>query len=338
VHVGLIGSGNITDTHARAARAAGLTIAAVCGRTLPAARRVCETHGGTPYDALDAFLAHRPLDLVAIGTPSGLHAAQGIEAARRGLHVLVEKPIDVTTERADALIAEAGRAGVRLAVCFQDRFAPDLVRAKDLIDGGGLGRLLIVDARVPWYRPPSYYETSTWRGTWQLDGGGALMNQGSHTVDLLLWLCGDIVRVHAVTAALRHRIEVEDTALALLEFAGGARGTLVATTAAYPGFARRVMVAGTDGTLTIDRDALVGAAFAAGGPDVEVRAPAPDDGRSSTPAISDVSGHRKLFEDFVHAIRTGSRPRCDGRDGRRSVAVIRAIYESAAAGRPIDVS
>lgn len=335
--LGLIGTGNIAATHARAALAAGLTIGAVLGRTHTQARRFCEEHGGSPYDAPASFFAHQPLDVVAITTPSGLHARQGIEAARAGLHVLVEKPIDITVERTDALIAETDRAGVTLGVCFQDRFAPDLCRARDLIDGGALGRMLLADARVPWYRPPAYYENSTWRGTWDLDGGGALMNQGSHTVDLLLWLCGDVVRVSAMALALRHRIAVEDTALALLEFASGARGTLAVTTAAYPGFARHLRIAGTAGTITIDRSALVGAAFEGGSPEVALSEPSRDDGRSATAAVDDISGHQAVYGDFVRAIRTGTRPRTDGREGRRSVALIRAIYASAEAQRPVDV-
>ncbi len=338
MHLGLVGTGNIAATHARAARAAGLTLGAVLGRTMTQARRFGDEHGGTPYDAPEAFFAHAPLEAVAITTPSGQHARFGIEAARAGLHVLTEKPLDITVERADALIEAAERAGVTLAVCFQDRFAPDLSRVKNLIDAGALGRLLLVDARVPWYRPPSYFEQSTWRGTWDLDGGGALMNQGSHTVDLLLWLCGDVVRVSASALALRHRIAVEDTALALLEFASGAHGVLAVTTAAYPGFARHVRIAGMGGTLTIERSTLVGASFEGEGPAVAVSDPPRDDGRSATAAVDDLAGHRAVYEDFVRAIRTGTRPRCDGREGRRSVALIRAVYASAEARRPVDVS
>ena len=163
------------------------------------------------------------------------------------------------------------------------------------------------------------------------------MNQGIHTVDLLLWLLGDVAHVWGSASTLRHRIEVEDTGLALLEFQSGARGTLCVTTAAYPGYQRRIMIAGTAGTITIERDALVAADFEGEPPPgLVVRPPVGDDGRSSTPAISDVSGHRTLFLDFARAIRTGTRPRCDGRDGRRSVALVRAIYESSASGRVCD--
>src|SRR5437867_9191583 len=211
VNIGLIGAGNISDTHARAATAIpGVTIGAVHAPTLEHAQRLAARHGAVAYDTLNGLLSHRPLDMVAIGSPSGLHADQGIAAARRGLHVLVEKPIDVTTANADALIGEADRAGVTLGVIFQDRLKPDVQRIKALVDGGRLGAPILADARVKWYRPPSYYQQSRWRGTQALDGGGALMNQGIHTVDLLLWLFGPVRRVTAKAGALLHPIEVED--------------------------------------------------------------------------------------------------------------------------------
>lgn len=337
MHLGLIGSGNITRTHALAATAAGFNIAAVLGRTLGGATRLCEERGGTPYDSLAQFLAHPGLSCVAIGTPSGLHAEHGIAAARLGLHVLVEKPIDISVDRADALIAAAAGARVQLAVCFQDRFAPDVCAVKNLIESGALGRLLLVDARVPWYRPPSYYASSHWRGTWALDGGGALMNQGIHTVDLLLWLLGDVVRVRGSASTLRHAIEVEDTAQALLEFQSGARGTLSVTTAAFPGYPRSVTITGTTGTVILEGDSLVAADIEGGTPPgLAVRQRAAGDGRASTPAVSDISGHQALFADFAQAVRTGARPRCDGQDGRRSVALVRAVYDSSASGLPVD--
>src|SRR5437879_7768130 len=198
IHIGLIGGGNITDTHARAARAIpAVDIAAIYGTNTDKVRHLCQEHGGTPYADFEAFLAHCPMDLVAIGSPSGLHASHGIAAARRALHVLVEKPIDIVTERADALIAETEKAGVKLGVFFQDRFKPDICHLKRLVDSGVLGAPILADARVKWYRPPEYYAKSRWRGTWALDGGGALINQGVHTVDLLLWLFGNVVRVQA---------------------------------------------------------------------------------------------------------------------------------------------
>ena len=329
IHVGLIGAGNISQTHARAAAAIpGVSVAAVHGANGAKARELAAAHGARAYDSLDAFLDHKPMDMVVIGSPSGVHAAQGVAAARHGLHVLVEKPIDVTTERADELIAAAEESGVRLGVLFQDRVKPGIVRLKQLVDSGGLGRVLSVSARVPWYRPPDYYRLSRWRGTAALDGGGALMNQGIHTVDLLLWVLGDVIRVQARTATLLHEIESEDTAIALLEFASGAAGVLEASTATYPGYARRVEITGTEGTVVLEHDRLVVA---------DLRTPRPElvgDGgdanaSASSPVVSDASGHQRLIEDFLQAIETGSRPACDGHEGRRSVELVEAIYRSA---------
>ena len=150
------------------------------------------------------------MDAVIIGTPSGLHAEQGIGAAQHGLHVLTEKPIDISTDRADALISACKQAGVKLGVIFQDRFKPDIRRLKEFLAAGGLGKNLLVDARVKWYRPPEYYSDSKWRGTLALDGGGALMNQGIHTVDLLMWLFGDVVSLQARAGTILHKIESEE--------------------------------------------------------------------------------------------------------------------------------
>src|SRR5262249_6222030 len=194
--------------------------------------QLSQHYGGKVYDNLQAFLEHRPMDMVVIGSPSGLHAEQGVAAARQGLHVLVEKPLDTSLDRADELIAECKRAEVKLGVFFQDRVAPGVRKIKEMIEAGRLGKLILVSARLKWYRPPEYYSSSRWRGTWALDGGGALINQGVHTLDLLLWLLGDVAGVRARSATLLHDIETEDTALALLEFANGTAGILEATTAA----------------------------------------------------------------------------------------------------------
>ncbi|HEX2309825.1 MAG TPA: Gfo/Idh/MocA family oxidoreductase, partial [Vicinamibacterales bacterium] len=191
VHIGIIGAGNISDTHARAcSELADVEIAAVHGLNTTRARALANAYGGVVYDDLRALIEHRPLDAVIIGSPSGVHAEQGVAAARAGLHVLVEKPIDVTLAAADRLITAARDNGVRLGVLFQDRTQPSFVRLHELLAGGVLGLPLLASARVKWYRPPEYYSGSRWRGTRALDGGGALINQGIHTIDLLIWLLG----------------------------------------------------------------------------------------------------------------------------------------------------
>jgi UDP-N-acetyl-2-amino-2-deoxyglucuronate dehydrogenase len=331
-HVGLVGAGTISRTHARgAAELPDVKVAAVFGSNPEKTHALAAEHGAAAYDSFEAFLAHRPMEVVLIGSPSGVHADQAIAAARQGLHVLCEKPLDITTDRVDALLAEVDKAGVKLGVMFQDRTKPDLRRLKALVDSGGLGRPLLVNARVRWWRPPEYYAGSRWRGTWTLDGGGALMNQGVHTVDLLLWLLGDVRRVSARTATALHAIEVEDTAAAVLEFASGAVGLLEATTAAYPGYPRRVELTGTEGTILVENDRIAVADLRR---PVEGLSSGQGDRNAlgSTHLVTDASGHRALVEDFLRAVETGGRPVCDGADGRRSVELVQAIYASARSG------
>lgn len=331
MQVGILGAGNISDTHARAARAIpGVAIAAVCGANREKTQRLAQAHGAVPYDDVEAFLAHRPMDIVAIGSPSGLHADQTIAAIRRGLHVLVEKPLDITVGKVDAVIAEAARARVKVGVFFQDRLRPDVVTIKRLIDAGRLGRPVFASGRVKWYRPPEYYGSSRWRGTWALDGGGAVMNQAIHTVDLLQWLFGPVVRVCARTATLVHAIDVEDTAAALFEFASGALGVFEAGTSMFPGYARRVEVTGTEGTLILEGDRLL-AADLRNTADVVTATPT-DLESTASPVVSDSSAHQRVFEDFIRAVEADGTPACDVREGRASVAIVQAIYRSSRQG------
>jgi predicted dehydrogenase len=339
VRVGLIGAGNISETHARALRAIrDVEISAVYAPTRGHAERLAAQYGGVACETLEQLVDRRPLDMVVVGSPSGLHAEHGIAAARRGLHVLVEKPIDITAARADALIDETARAGVTLGVIFQDRLKPDVQRLKALVEAGRLGAPILANARVKWYRPPSYYEGSRWRGTQALDGGGALMNQGVHTVDLLLWLFGPVRRVFAKTAARLHAIEVEDTAVAVLEFASGALGTLEAATSAYPGYSRRLELTGSNGTLILDGDDLIGIDLQDAGAGERPTRPAGVTASAASPVVADPTPHVRVFEDFIGAVARRAAPSCDGPSGRQSVTLIEAIYRSARSDRPVDIS
>src|SRR6267142_256 len=302
-HIGLIGGANITETHARAARAIpGAEISAIHGTNAEKIARLCREHGGTPYQDFDAFLRHRPMELVIIGSPSGLHAAQGIAAAKQ--------------------------SKVQLGVIFQDRRKPHICQLKKWIDQGLLGEILFVDARVKWYRPPEYYASSRWRGTLALDGGGALINQGVHTIDLLLWLLGDVVRVQARTATQLHKIEAEDTAVAILEFASGALAIFHATTAAYPGYPRRVEISGSKGTVLLEHDRII-AANLQSAPTALESAALDENQSASSAVVSDFRGHQAVLEDFLQAIQHHRPPACDGLEGRRSLALIESIYRAA---------
>ena len=337
-HIGLIGGGNITRTHALAARAvSGLQIAAIFGANAGKTAALAEEFGATAYADLDAFLAHRPMDLVAIGSPSGLHADQGIAAARRGLHVLTEKPIDVSTVKTDLLIKEVRRAGVKLGVFFQDRFKPEIKRLKALMDRKALGKVILADARVKWYRPPAYYADSKWRGTLALDGGAALINQGIHTLDLLLWLVGDVASVDAQKTTALHRIEGEDTLTALLEFRNGALGVFVAATSICPGYPRRIEISGAQGTVILEHDGIIAMDMRDAAKEGAQRTAAEAGQNASSAAVADAGAHQAVIEDFLNAIDTDREPACSGAEARKSLAVTEAIYESCRARRRVAV-
>jgi UDP-N-acetyl-2-amino-2-deoxyglucuronate dehydrogenase len=330
IHVGLIGGGNISATHARAANAIpGVSVAAIYGSNQARVAQLSQVHAAQPYTHFEAFLNHRPLDMVAIGSPSGLHATQGIAAANRGLHVLTEKPIDISTQRADELIAAAEGSGVKLGVMFQDRCKPDIRRMKKWIDEGVMGKVLLADARVKWYRPPEYYGDSKWRGTLALDGGGALINQAVHTLDLLLWMLGDVVEVQASTANLLHKIEAEDTALVLLKFESGASAVLQATTAAFPGYPRRFEVSGTEGTVILEQDRVIAVDLKHPREGVATSRATDDIEDTASPVVTDFQGHQAVFEDFIRAIKENGTPMCDGHEARKSVALVEEIYRAA---------
>jgi predicted dehydrogenase len=335
INIGIVGAGNISGTHARAAsEISGVKVVAVFGRNGLKTVELANQYRATPYSDFEAFLNHRPMDIVAIGSPSGLHARQGIAAAVHGLHVLVEKPIDITLRDADALIEACQSADVKLGVFFQDRVKPDIVRLKQFIDTGRLGKLFLATAHVKWYRPPAYYNDSRWRGTWSLDGGGALMNQGIHTVDLLIWLMGSVKKVYARAITALHKIEVEDTVVSTLEFANGAIGTLEAATSAYPGYRRRVELTGSEGTILLEQDRVIAADLHCATDEFEI-GEEDQNASASSPVVSDVRGHRMILEDFLRAIREDGEPRCDGHEGRKSVEVVQAVYESSRSGQPV---
>jgi predicted dehydrogenase len=262
-----------------------------------------------------------------------------VKAAGLGKHVVVEKPLEITLARCDAIIDACDRAGVRLCTIFPSRFSPANARLKEAIEAGRFGRLTMGDTYVKWWRTQDYYDSGGWRGTWDLDGGGALMNQAIHNVDLLCWLMGDVESIMAHTATLAHeRIEVEDTAVACLKFRNGALGVIEAATSAYPGLLKRTEIHGDRGSARVEQDDISLWEFQEKLPsDREIHAAiagrsAGNSGASDPRGISHV-GHRDQLSDFLQAIDEGRAPLVDGREGRRSVEVIRAIYLSAQTGQ-----
>lgn len=340
---GIIGCGMIARFHAKAiSELRGSRLVACYSRDASKANAFTSQYGGLPYDNLQTMLANPDLDIVTICTPSGAHMEPGIAAARAGKHVLVEKPLEVTTNRCDRLIKECDKHDVYLGTIFPSRFHRSAILMKQAVEQGRFGKIAVADAIVKWYRTQQYYDSGAWRGTWQFDGGGALMNQAIHSVDLLLWIMGPVRSVTAMTALRAHeRIQVEDTAVAALEFASGALGNIVATTAAYPGSLKRIEIVGSQGSAVLEEEAIVRWDFEKPHrSDAKILAEMKGNstgGGASDPAAIGHAAHRELFKDFSRAIASHEYSAIDGREGRRSVALINAIYRSARNGRRITV-
>jgi UDP-N-acetyl-2-amino-2-deoxyglucuronate dehydrogenase len=335
---GIIGCGMIAEFHTRAINEIdnARVVGAWSRNTANAEKIAGLARGGCPiFDDLDALLAQPGLDVVCICTPSGAHLEPAVQAAAAGKHVVVEKPLEITTPRCDAIIEACDSAGVRLCTIFPSRFTPANIRLKEAITLGRFGRLTLGDTHVKWWRTQQYYDSGGWRGTWQLDGGGALMNQAIHNVDLLTWLMGDVVSVTALTATLAHkRIEVEDTAVAALQFQNGALGVIEAATSAYPGLLKRTEIHGDRGSARVEQDDITLWEFQEKVPsDNELYAAMAGQtgfkaGASDPRGITHI-GHRDQLTDFLDAIDNARQPKVDGREGRKSVEIIRAIYRSA---------
>jgi predicted dehydrogenase len=330
----------VADYHAQAIRETpGARLIGAADQIEDRVRRFAQKHGAGYWTTVVENLVAQPgIDVVCITTPSGAHLEPALTAIRAGKHLVVEKPLEVTLERVDTLLRAAEQAGVRVTAIFQNRFGPGAQTVKAALEQGRLGRLVLASAYVKWHRPREYYRDN-WHGSLALDGGGALMNQGIHAVDLLQWFVGMPAEVFGWTARNVHTgIEVEDTATAVLRFAGGALGTIEASTALFPGWARRLEICGEHGSVALEDDQVTRWEFREKRPGDEVVTSAGAAERThsgvSSPQIS-YKGHLLQIQDMVAALRNDRAPAIDGRAGRNAVALIRAIYESAAAGVPV---
>lgn len=338
--IGIVGIGMIAGFHAKAIRELkGARLAGIVGRN-EGRTQAFAASVQAPFWTTDlkALLARPEVDVICVTTPSGAHLEPALEAIRAGKHVVVEKPIEITVERASALIDAAQKAGVLLCPIFQARFGDGARSVKAAIEAGRLGKLVLCSAYVKWFRAAAYYE-NTWKGSQALDGGGALMNQGIHAVDLLQWFAGMPASVAGFTTRRVHTgIEVEDTAVGALRFESGALGTLEASTGAYPGWSRRLEICGETGSVCLEDDKITRWDFAVAQPgDEALRAPkAPDalgSGAGAPNAIS-YEGHRRQLQDLVDALQGRGSLAIDGAQARNAVAIIRALYRSAQSGQP----
>jgi predicted dehydrogenase len=336
----------IARFHAQAlAEVPGARVVALVSRNRANAQALADKLGLQSEIATDLapLLARLDVDIVIVTTPSGAHLEPAVAAAEAGKHVVVEKPLETTLERCDRIIQACDRHGVQLCTIFPSRFGDANRTLKAAVEAGRFGRLTLGETTCKWWRPQSYYDEGGWKGTQALDGGGALMNQAIHNVDLLLWLMGPVTHITGFTATLAHeRIEVEDTAVACLRFANGALGVIEATTSVYPGLPKTVAVHGDRGTAVIEQDDVLRWEFTPEtAEDRAVRqrfaVKTGASGGSSNPAAISHQGHARQLADFVEALRTGRRPLVDGREGRRAVEVILGIYRSAATGRVVEI-
>jgi UDP-N-acetyl-2-amino-2-deoxyglucuronate dehydrogenase len=343
----IIGCGMIARFHGRAlAEVPGARLVALVSRKAENARALAD-HFGVPcaiYTDWAPVLARNDVDVVIVTTPSGAHLEPAVAAAQAGKHVVVEKPLEITLERCDRIIEACDRHGVKLCTIFPSRFGDANRALKAAVVAGRFGRLTLGETTCKWWRPQSYYDEGGWKGTRALDGGGALMNQAIHNVDLLSWIMGPVTQISGFTATLAHeRIEVEDTAVACLRFANGALGIIEATTSVHPGLPKTLAVHGDQGTVVIEQDdvlrwdltpetaedRLLKERFA--------QKSGASGGASNPAAISHV-GHARQLTDFVRAIEADTEPAVDGREGRKAVEIIQAIYRSQETGRTIDLS
>lgn len=332
----VIGAGNIGKIQAEAIRhIPDVRVTVVCNRGEAAGRALAEKYGATWVADFQEAVTRDDVDVVTICTPSGTHMEIAVAAAQAGKHLLVEKPIDITLTRVDQILSAVEQAGVVLACVFPLRFAQGVHKAKAALDAGRLGRLTLADVFVKWYRPQSYYDGS-WRGTWQIDGGGALMNQSIHNIDLVQWLAGPVESVMARTATLAHTMQTEDTATAVLTFTNGALGVIQGATSCWPGDRARVELHGDRGTIVLEEGRIVVWKLADAAPGEEeamLNLEQQQGSGAADPTAIGYEMHRRQIVDLIEAIRHGRPPAIQGAEARRSVEIIRAIYLAASQQR-----
>jgi predicted dehydrogenase len=284
------------------------------------------------------------VDAVIITTPSGVHLEPALIAASARKHVVVEKPLEITGARCQRIIDACDRAGVQLCTIFPSRFGDANVALKAAVEAGKFGRLTLGETTCKWWRTQQYYDEGGWKGTKALDGGGAMMNQAIHNVDLLLWMMGAAAMVSGFTATLAHeRIEVEDTAVALIRFKSGALGVIQATTSVHPGYPKTIAIHGDKGSAAIEQDDVLRWDFT---PETDADRVVKErfarrvgaSGGSADPKAISHEGHRRQLADFVEAVRSKHLPKVDGREGKKAVDLICAIYESNRTGKAVEVA
>ncbi|MGN7383989.1 Gfo/Idh/MocA family protein [Paenibacillus sp. SAFN-117] len=331
----IVGAGVIAPFHAKAITSnPQAELVAIADVEKPKAKKLAEEFSVKDiYTDYEIMLQREDIDAVSICVPSGLHAEVAIAAAEAGKHIFCEKPLDITVDKMDRMIRTARERQVKLGVVYQRRTFPAAIATRKAIQEGKLGKLVLGDAYLKYYRSPEYYRSAGWRGTWELDGGGALMNQGVHGVDLIQWMVGDVESVFAYSAPLVRSIEVEDTAVAAIKYKNGAFGVIQGTTSVYPGMETRFEIHGENGTIIFGDSGIKQWSFA----DSQEEAPQVEGTLAASSSATNISndGHFVLVDDLIQAIREDRDPMITGEEASKAVKLILAIYESARTGREI---
>lgn len=335
VKFGIIGCGMIAKWHARAFEEINeAELVGVCDMNRTYAEKFSEEWKCKCFGSVDELLACPEIDVVSICTPSGLHSEIAIRAANAGKHIIVEKPMAITHEQVDSMISACEKNNVKVAVISQLRFTESVKRVKNAIDSGELGEIILADVYMKYYRSPEYYATAKWRGTWKLDGGGALMNQGIHGIDVLQYLVGGVKSVIGSCKTLARDIEVEDTANVLVEYKNGALGTIQGTTSVNPGYPRIIEISGTNGTIVMQEDTIV--RWDLNGKELDPsEIKTSNYGGAKNPWDITAKYHTLQIKDLIDAIHEDRRPMCDIYEGKKPVDIILAAYESNRTGQRV---
>ncbi len=338
---GIIGAGNVAMIHAKAIQEIeNARLIVLCNRSEDKAKSLAAQFGVNHiYTDYRDVLKNEEIDIVCILTPSGTHGKIAIDAAKAGKHVIVEKPMDVNIDMADKMIQVFEEQGVKLCVISQHRMDESTQILKKAISDEAFGKLVLGDAHIKWLRSQEYYDSARWRGTRDLDGGGVLINQAIHTIDLLLHIMGEVESVKSYCATLNHeRIEVEDVATACLKFKNGALGTVVGSTCAYPGLPARLEIHGTKGSARIEGDRLVFLEVKDNKELYKLENEKVFETGASDPRGIDYTSHMLQIEDMIEAIKEDREPLVNGYEGKKSLEIICAIYESSKSGEEVYIN
>ena len=328
---GIIGCGIIGPFHADAVQAnEQAELVEVCDIVEEKAKKMAEDYNCSYVTSIEELLANDDIQAVSICTPSGMHSEHAIAAAQAGKHILCEKPLDITLEKIDAMIEAAEVNDVKLAGVFQSRTYPALKKVRQAVRDGKIGKLVLGECHQKWFRAHEYYASGDWRATWELDGGGALMNQCIHSIDLLTWIMGDVARLSAYCRRLVRNIEVEDTSVANLEFTNGALGSFVGTTSVTPAENRLLEIHGDTGTIKVESERIT--KWAVPGEEEAIEDEEVQEGTATDPAAVAAAGHIVHVQDLCEAIINDREPAVPGREARKAVEIIKAIYLSSRLG------